>query len=359
MAGTIQNLEILAAGTHNASTGRVTITEDDLDKIVENFGSLQGSNVVKPHLKLGHTDAQKWFGQENGIPTLGWVTKVWKVGKKLLANIDGVPDALLDMFRQGRYHNVSSEIYLDPVIEFNGKKVSHVLSAIAVLGTEMPAVKDLAGLANALFASSFEDKVDAEPVKLTLTQEERNMFTQEQVDSLIKSAVKEAVAEETAKLSGKVDDLTTQLEVVTKRAETAEASVTRLQDENAKAEAIRVVDKAINDGKLLPKQKDIALAFMNNAKGVAKLSDGSEKSMAALFTDFIGIAGKQVDLTEKGSGKNDERKDFTSPAHEVDYKAKKLLSADTSGKLTYSAAMDKVLSDDDELKARYISGEAA
>src|SRR5688572_19598529 len=109
MAGTIQRLEIFGAGTHNAVTGKVTITENDLDNIVTAFDAFKGTNLVRPHLKLGHTDAQKWFGQKDGIPALGWIDKVWREGRNLLADIRDVPDALIDMFRQGRYHNVSAE----------------------------------------------------------------------------------------------------------------------------------------------------------------------------------------------------------------------------------------------------------
>src|SRR5690242_4388571 len=131
MPGVIQNLEIMSAGTHNASTGKVTITEGDLDAMVSAFTDLQGTNIVKPHLKLGHSEAQKWFGNTKGVPTLGWVDKIWRQGTKLFANIRDVPTALLDMIRAGRYHNVSVEAYgPDAKIEKDGKVYSHVLSAI-------------------------------------------------------------------------------------------------------------------------------------------------------------------------------------------------------------------------------------
>jgi hypothetical protein len=361
MAGVIQNLEILSAGRHQASTGDVSISEQDLDMIIENFTTLQGSNVVKPHLKLGHTDAQKWFGQENGIPTLGWITKVWRVGKKMLANVEGVPDALLAMIRAGRYHNVSSEIYLSP-IEVAGKKVSHILSAVAILGTEMPAAKDLAGLAQALFASSFEDQTDADPVlftqEKTMPDNLPGLFTQAQVDALIESAAAKAVAAFKAANTTEVTELTTKLTVAEKRATDAEALVTKLQGDAANAEAMSLIEAAIKEGRLLPKQKDLALAFMTGANGVVKFGDG-EKSLKVLFKEFLGAAGKQVDLSEKGSGANGERTEFPTAAAEVDYKAKKLLSADTTGKLTYSGAFDKVLAADETLKGRYINGEAA
>lgn len=357
MAGTIQNLEILSAGTHKASTGRVTVTEADLDEMIKNFSELKGSNVVRPHLKLGHTEAQKWFGQENGIPVLGWINRVWRVGNKLLADITDVPDALLDMIRQRRYHNVSAEIFLD-FIEVGGRKVRNILSAVALLGTEMPAAKDLAGLANALFSHKLES-VDEKPV--TLSQETEmpdgdqkivQGFSQAQVDSLVAAAVKLAVAEHQAKAELAEKDLKAQLDVLTKRAEGAEAKITQLAADHAKAESTRIVDQAIKDGKLLPKQRDLALAFMTQLTGSVKFSDGKEKSPAVMFQEFLEMTGKQVDLSERGSGKNGEKKDkFATPAEEVDYKAKQLMAEKPA--LKYAEAMSTVLAADADLKLRY------
>lgn len=358
MAGTIQNLEVLSAGTWNASTGRVTVTESDLDEMVSNFAKLQGSNVVKPHLKLGHTEAQKWFGQENGIPVLGWITKVWRVGRKLLADVDSVPDALLDMIRQGRYHNVSSEIILDE-IDVQGQKVRNILSAVALLGTEMPAAKDLAGLAAALFSVKLETGIDAKPTTINM---EHNMpdlnpalFSQAQLNALIEAAVTKAVAEFKAKTEGEITDLNTQLEVVTKRADSAEGSLKKLQEDTVKAEATRTVDDAIKAGKLPPKMRDAALALMS-AQGVVKFGEG-EKSPALVFKDLLEGLSANVQLKELGSGKNNEHSvgDVgATVAKELDTKIKKL-QGESGGatKLGYADAMKQVLDADPDLKARY------
>jgi hypothetical protein len=357
MPGTIQRLEIFGAGTWTPASGqKVTVTEGHLDEMVANFYALNGTNIVKPHLKLGHTDAQKWFGQKVGIPTLGWISRIWREGAKLFADIDSVPEALLDLFRQGRYHNVSSEVFSPGQIEHDGKKFGHVLSAVAILGTEMPAVKDLAGLAAALYGQQFSSETKQEPVIFNQANGVA-MFTQEQVDTLIAAAVNKANEAIRAEFATRISDLGAQVTTLTARAEAAEGKLNTQAAEFAQREAVNLVDQAIKDGKLLPKQKDLALAFMSGMKGTVNFG-GAEKTPAQLFADFIGLAGKQVDTTERGSGKEGSRdvRQFATAGHEVDAKVNEAISA-SGGKLGYAEAMKKVLDGDADLASRYIKGE--
>lgn len=356
MPGAISRLEIFSAGTWTPSNGKqVTVTESGLDEMVEAFHQLQGTNVVKPHLKLGHTEAQKWFGQSVGVPTLGWITRLWREGTKLFADIKDVPEALLDMIRQGRYHAVSSEVFFPGDIEHAGKKFGHVLSAVAILGTEMPAVKDLAGLASALFANQFSSTQTTTPVAFT-RENGAAMFTQEQVDALIGAAVTKAVAEAKGARDKEFSDLTAQVTVLTARAEGAETKLSAQATEFAQKEAVSTVDAAIKAGKLLPKQRDMALAFMTNMKGTVNFG-GADKSPAALFSDFLGLAGKQVDLTEKGDGKEGTRgpTSFATAGHEVDHLVKEAIRANP--KLSYADGVAAVLAGNEDLANRYAKGD--
>jgi hypothetical protein len=354
MPGEIKRLEIFGAGTWTPSSGgKVTVTEGHLDEIVESFGALQGTNIVKPHLKLGHTEAQKWFGQKVGIPTLGWIDRVWREGKKLFADISNVPEALLDLIKQGRYHNVSAEVIPPGHIEHGGKKFGHVLYAVAVLGTEMPAVQDLAGLASALYSHQFSTTA---PTPITFTQGNQSaMFTQEQVDALIAAATAKAVAEAKGEFTAKIGSLEAQVTTLTARAEGAETKLAAQAQEFAQREAVVLVDQAIKDGKLLPKQKDMALAFMTSIKGTMNFG-GKEQTPAELFKDFLGTFSKQVDTTEKGDGKEGSRdnQQFATIAQEVDHKVKAAISADN--KLDYAAGLQVVLRADPDLAARYAKG---
>lgn len=361
MAGEIKNLEIFGAGKHNASTGTVTITEDDLDQIVASFNALKDSNVVKPHLKLGHTEAQKWFGQSKGAPSLGWINRVWREGKKLLADVTDVPDALLELIKSKRYHNVSAEVYTNAGVEVGGKIYNQILSAVALLGVEMPAVKDLAGLASVL-ASAEPDNVEGQtPLQLSLLKEaklpgEIATFSQAQVDSLINAEVEKAKATVKAEFTEQMTAKDAEIKVLKDRAEAAEAEIKKVKAEAVTAQATTLVDTAIKEGKILPKQKDFALALLTSSDAKVKFGEG-EKSMAELFQEFIKTSGKTIDTSETGAG-GGERKEFSTAAEEVDHLTRLEMGKDTTGKLNYSDALSRVLAANDDLKDRYVNGAA-
>lgn len=355
MAGRIQNLEIFAAGTWKpGSGGKITITEADLDEMVQSFAELQGSNLVKPHLKLGHQESQKWFGQKTGVPSLGWVERVWRQGSKLFADIGSVPEALLDMIKNGRYHNVSVEVFPKGAIKLGDKAMGQVLSAVALLGTEMPAVKSLAGLADALFSTEMQPAAFGDGITpITFSSPtERGMFTQEQVDSLIAAEVAKTKAAVTAEFSAKVEGLEAQIPVLTARAEGAEKQVTELVDKAAFSDAEKLVDDAIKAGKLLPKQKEMAMAFATQKTPIK--FGGAEKSQATLFSEFIGELKPQVDVKERGASDGKDKEQFSTAAAEVDSKVQEYIAKNGgASKVNYADAMAVIFTADPELKTRY------
>jgi len=365
MANEIRSLEIFSIGTHRALTGTVTVTEDDLDKI---FNSLRGTNIVRPHLKLGHTDAQKWFGQKDGIPSLGWIDRVWRQGVKLLADVSDVPDALIDMIKSKRFHNVSAELFWNASIEHGGRRFPRVLSAVAILGVEMPAVKDLAGLASALFHAEPMHQFTGEEViaisisgddQMPATQEDapKLLYSQEQHGSLIEAAVAKAVKEAEAKFAEDNKALEKELEVTKKRADDAEVEITKVKAEATKTQANTLVDQAIKDGKLLPKQRDFALAALSATDTKVKFGDkGEEKSMPEIFKSFLEAQGKVIDISEKGNG-TEKKVDFINAAQEVDYKVKDFMAKNQGDKPDYAKAMDTVLASEPELQQRYAASQ--
>lgn len=120
--------------------GGLTWTLDDLDAMVRNFDALK--DYVKPPLKLGHDDRP-------GAPAYGWIERLEVAGKRLIAHVRDIPEALKAAVRAGRYRRVSSEIY--PRWENTTAEKQNlrtgvtgpVLAAIAALGAEAPEVRDL------------------------------------------------------------------------------------------------------------------------------------------------------------------------------------------------------------------------
>jgi len=67
---TLKRVPIWAAET--AVDGR-QVTEQDVQDVVDSFQEI--GPVLKPYVKLGHTENQKLL-QEDGLPAGGWVTRL-------------------------------------------------------------------------------------------------------------------------------------------------------------------------------------------------------------------------------------------------------------------------------------------
>jgi len=111
-------IELVKVGTF----GEHTITEKDLDELVETF---QGEVPIT----LGHSLA-------DFMPAFGWVTSVEKKDGSLIGEVE-LNDLLKEAFEQGLYKKWSAGIRRDPV---TGKKYLH---HVAFLGAVPPKIKDL------------------------------------------------------------------------------------------------------------------------------------------------------------------------------------------------------------------------
>lgn len=352
MAKALKGVEIFAVGSWKGSK-QITVTSDDLDAMVNSFTELSAKVPgYKPMLKLGHTDQQKYFGQKNGAPNLGIIERIWREGDKILADFGNVPDALLALVEKGRHNAVSIEMY--PKVEHGGQTFSNVLTAVALLGAELPAVKGLKELAESLFAE--ETLVFGEGV-LTFQQETETVFTQEQVDALIAAAVGKAKDEAKAEFNAEKTALTARVEAAETEAtkfkgerDTAQKALFDYEQSATKAEITRLVEDAVKAGSILPKDKDKMIALGESMTNKVKFGD-KEVSGAEAFAELIGSLGKKVDLSEQGRGSQEQA---ANAGLEVDKRARaKISAAGGEAKLSYSDARRIVLDEDPDLKERY------
>lgn len=348
MAKSLKRVEIFATGRWKGNK-EITVTSADLDDMVASFNDLSSKvSGYKPFLKLGHTEQQKYFGQKTGAPNLGFIERIWREGEKILADFGNVPDELLALIEQRRYNTVSIEMY--PSIEHEGKTFKNVLTAVALLGAELPAVKGLKELAESLFA---EDPLVFGSGVLTFQQETQALFTQEQVDALVAAAV--AKAEKTAAdaaaatFAAERTGLEAQVTKLTDERNAAQKALFDFEQATTKAEITAVVDGAIKDGKIAPKDKADYIAMGESMLGATKVKLASgEVSGLDAFKAMVGKLGKVVTLGEQGSTSAEQAADAGA---EVDKRARALMSKDT--KLNYADARRVVLSEDKELAERY------
>lgn len=137
----INNVEILATGKWSGSR-KAEVTLKDLEEMVQNFDK----KVVDPWITLDHND-----GYTNKVKnflkvaSLGWVSKLWTEGNKLMANFKEVPAQIAKLIDAGTLKKRSVEYYpADTPYRVNGKDYKNLLTAVTFFGAGKPAVNSLA-----------------------------------------------------------------------------------------------------------------------------------------------------------------------------------------------------------------------
>lgn len=125
----IENAEIFRTGVWKGKL----FTEADLDEMVRNYHQFK-DGWFRPAVKGGHDSTP-------GLPALGYVSNLRRIGSKLMADLVDLPHTLYEAIKGKRYDRVSAEII--PNLEKNGRTYGKVLSALAILGHELPEVTGL------------------------------------------------------------------------------------------------------------------------------------------------------------------------------------------------------------------------
>lgn len=124
--------EIFAVGKWN----NFEFTLNDLRKMATSFNSLK--DVLQVPLKFGHNDDQQ---MTDGQPALGWISDVFLKGEKLVAEFSDIPDIVYNAMQKGLYKNVSVELDFD--VNYKNSFYDFVLTGVALLGADLPAVNTL------------------------------------------------------------------------------------------------------------------------------------------------------------------------------------------------------------------------
>lgn len=165
---------------------RKEITEKMIDQMIENFNA----GIVSPYLNLDHDDEfTEKVKDALKISRLGTVSKLYKIGNKLVADFKNVPKKVAELIKDGTIGQRSLEMYR--TIKRADKTWNNVLSAVSFFGKDLPAVPGLQEALPSLYSSD-----DEEPIKIKLeqTKQELPMSNQETVsiskveyDALMKS----------------------------------------------------------------------------------------------------------------------------------------------------------------------------
>lgn len=133
---TVKGVELARAGTWNGLTGPVTLTPEDLQDAVRAY---EDREVDHAAVKLGHIDPRF-----DGQPAAGWVERLRlsEDGRTLLGDLVDMPSKLAAIL-PAAFRRRSVELRRGLVTP-SGKRYRAVLSGLALLGVQAPAVKGLA-----------------------------------------------------------------------------------------------------------------------------------------------------------------------------------------------------------------------
>ena len=321
----LKDVEVFGTGEWN----KHKITEEDLDNIVN--GTNEIIDKLKPKVKLGHDDKQELL-HKSGLPAGGWITKLKRVGNKILVDIKEVPKVLYNLVKNGAYKRISSEILYDYTEPSTKKKYAKVLSAIAFLGADLPAVTNLKDIA-ALYDAD-------ENANLIIYEKEGEKKTIQKVEKTRKEYImpngikitelegkKFVAVEDYEKVTKEAEDnkdYKVKFEAEEKKSKESEEKLGKISKEKREAEIKTFVDDHCSekDMRFLPKQKEVLMALVESTSDEKKIkftvdNKETELSQRELLEKFIELQPNFSDSIfaelSKGEEEKEEGKDKLTP----------------------------------------------
>lgn len=246
--------DIFAVGKWNGLDFEV----QDLEDMVDSFNKLKA--VHKVPLKLGHDDQNNRVGQ----PALGWLSDMYvdysKQPIRLMGEFEDVPEILGQAFEKNLYRNVSIE--LDFKVRHKGDLYNQVVSAVAILGSELPAVNVLEDLRAFM---SRAPKIEQRHYKCekranfsaNINQSEEDTMTLEQENAELKLSL----AEEKLKFERTSAELTSINTATAKQAIEAARSAVNV-----------ILDTAVTDSLITPARREAFSRTLNVSDDTAVLA---------------------------------------------------------------------------------------
>lgn len=351
MSKSLYGAEIFAEGTWNG----LAFTSEDLDAIVTSFDALGLAGRVP--LKFGHNPEQP---MTDGQPALGWVSRVYRQGNKLLADFTDMPTSIYEMVRAGMYKFVSVELLKN--VQAGTRTIPWVLDAVALLGADQPAVGTLKDLQSLTMTRKLALRARARvafqrDTKFFSTGVPKGMEKAE-VEAAIAAALKAQETALTAKFTAQLDT-----KVAEVKAE-GDKALAKERAENHRAQIKAKFETAIKAEALLPAKRESFYKF-NRVEDDAFVVDIKLEDVDAYIEEFSDAA-KLAAARKKATAGSEETADPAevkmSAAEKVVHRARKLCfgrNQDPTKFEHYTAAVQEVLKADKALGEAYKRLDAA
>ena len=324
-------VEVFSVGKWNG----MDFTREDLQLIAAAFSALKENHKVP--LKFGHNDDQPFT---DGQPALGWVENVEVIDNKLVAHMDSIPDVVFSAIEKKLYRHVSIE--LDFGVEHKGDYYPFVLSGVALLGADIPAVNNIGDLTKYM-ARQLKSSKRAAFTAINQPQKEIDMDLKEMQAKL--DAMQEqlsardsqiaTLASEKAKFERDSVDLQAKVKLQEEAAE-------RAKFERKKDELTTSVETLVKEKKITPAQREAFMAQYKEDDATIEMMEGNLKVLGMFSAGSEGgESGQQRDKSEEGK----------RPDELLFERAKKF---QVEKNCDFTTARDAVMNADPELAKEYI-----
>lgn len=311
----LKGVEILAVGEWPASE-RLTMTEEALDSIVSAFDTLKMAGRVP--LKLGHEgpDARDDPASQYAM---GWVQSIYRAGKTLLADFD-VTMKVYNAIKEKMLKFVSVELLKD--VQAGNRQIPYVLDAVALLGSDQPAVGVLREMQASIAARRTQLRSGG---RLTLAQANRKDTTE------VKKGMDEAEIKKL--ITASMEPLQAQLKIATDAlgaANTAREAAEKATKEQAvkfkRTQIDALFNAAIEAKTLEPAKRESFVKLTKYDKDDASVATLELTEVAAYIKENSKEAPKKLTATHAGTDSSDDEKDL-SPAQIIRHRVRKVLTA--------------------------------
>lgn len=296
--------EIFSVGVWNG----MKFTKEDLLDIEKSFNELK--DTLNIPLKLGHDEKQVLT---DGLPAIGWVQSVEfnEKTEKLEAEFAIVSEAVQKAIDMEMYRSVSIE--LDVGVTYKDKEFNFVLTGVALLGAELPAVNNLNDLGK--FDRKAFSKV-GKTLHFNLKQGD-NMDLEKKVEELERKLEAQA---DTIKLSKeKTDELTTENAALKTENEQHKEAAKKAAFTTAKTSIESTLEKMVKANKLLPAVRE------QFCKDITEDNIESKQQAAEMmFSSMMGKDEKAFDAEEEGKKKDHDKVEMSADKA-LDLEAKKIM----------------------------------
>jgi len=243
-----------------------------------------------------------------------------------------VPKILKDSIDSGRYKRVSSEVYHN--LKLNGQVYRRALAAVAFLGTDLPAVKNLADL-DAYLCQDPSDTGTFDKV-MTYTMDNDDFNDDNTFDDL-----------EGTQMSDDTKKFENQIAKLKKENEGLMAEKDARVKADFEADLSEYCEAKVEEGKMTPASRDAI------SKDMSLHAYTQDSGFSISFDTFKAFVDASATLDKEEKGVDDEHADTKQEFKDVnDELHKKTVEYAAEHKVDYADAQLKVIFEDEDLAKR-------